>query len=91
MCTATLEAVTYNWVESMQYPQADFSINRKCTDIEAILEWQQNTGVVDVSEHPWMIEDWLKSAPQDAMKLPVPEAYKALFNNVSIRSNLAFD
>ncbi|KAL3958122.1 hypothetical protein ACCO45_008700 [Purpureocillium lilacinum] len=83
MCSATLEAVTYNWVEGMQYPQADFSVNRRCTDMEAILEWQKEDGVVDVTNHPWMIQDWLDSVPEDAPRLPIPVPYQNLFNATS--------
>ena len=51
--------------------------------MEAILEWQKEDGVVDVTNHPWMIQDWLDSVPEDAPRLPIPVPYQNLFNATS--------
>lgn len=66
----------------MRFPQADFSINRKCTDTEAILDWQEEERVVDISEQPWTIRDWLDEVPKGVPRVPIPQQYdRDLFND----------
>ncbi|KAH8150987.1 uncharacterized protein LAJ45_05170 [Morchella importuna] len=49
MCTASTDIVTQAWVEGQTHPFPDFSINRKCRDFNAILEWQDKN-VVDLDK-----------------------------------------
>ncbi|KAI5465074.1 hypothetical protein BGZ63DRAFT_440536 [Mariannaea sp. PMI_226] len=84
MCTATLEVVTYNWMEGMTHPQADFSVNRKCLDIEPILEWQEKEGVdIFNPDNSWMGRDWLKVA-ENASRVPVPPPLQELLKEVDM-------
>jgi len=41
MCDASVDVMTYNWMETQQNPFPDMSINRKCRDYEAVLKWHE--------------------------------------------------
>ena len=45
MCNANVDVITLDWVEGQQHPFPDFSINRKCVNFDAILEWQEKHAV----------------------------------------------
>lgn len=45
MCNANLDVITLDWVEGQKHPFPDFSINRKCMNFEAVLEWQHENKV----------------------------------------------
>ncbi|KAB5523991.1 hypothetical protein GE09DRAFT_1257804 [Coniochaeta sp. 2T2.1] len=81
MCTATLEAVTYNWMEGMRFPIADFSINRQCLDVEAIIRWEEERDVVLDFDDIKKIDEWLDNVPADTPRIPVPKPYLDLFNS----------
>ncbi|KAF7181872.1 hypothetical protein CNMCM7691_001169 [Aspergillus felis] len=44
-CNANTEFLTLNWVEDRQAPWPDFSVNRKCRDFNALVDWQRNNAV----------------------------------------------
>ncbi|KAJ5901436.1 tat pathway signal sequence [Penicillium taxi] len=51
MCSATLDVVTQPWVHGQLHPFPDFSINKKCRDFGAILEWHEKTTVGDLEAY----------------------------------------
>ena len=60
MCDANTDMVPQYWVEGQLHPFPDFSINRQCSDIEAIVQWQRSYQVDNekyvalrrLSDHP---------------------------------------
>ena len=45
MCDAGVDVITQVWVESQIHPFPDFSINRKCRNFDALLDWQDKNKV----------------------------------------------
>ena len=45
MCTANLDIYTHFWTDTFSHPFPDFSIEHKCRDFDAILDWQRKHGV----------------------------------------------
>lgn len=41
MCDASVDLVTYNWVETQKHPFPDMSINRQCRSFDTLLQWQE--------------------------------------------------
>ncbi|KAL4962565.1 oxidase ustYa family protein [Aspergillus stella-maris] len=64
-CNANTEVLTLNWVEDRHPPWPDFSINRKCGDWEALVQWQRDHAV-DVEMFEKM------PLPKDAFVWPAP-------------------
>ncbi|KAJ5928241.1 hypothetical protein N7466_007197 [Penicillium verhagenii] len=44
-CNANTEVLTLAWVEDRRAPWPDFSVNRKCRDFNALVDWQHNNAV----------------------------------------------
>lgn len=44
-CNANTEVLTLTWVEDRQVPWPDFSVNRKCRDFNALVDWQRENAV----------------------------------------------
>ncbi|KUL85238.1 hypothetical protein ZTR_08949 [Talaromyces verruculosus] len=42
MCSASVDVITYNWVEGKPKPVPDFNINHKYRDFKTLLKWQNN-------------------------------------------------
>ena len=42
MCTASVDMITYNWVDGQRLPFPDFNINKKCRDYDAIMGWHKD-------------------------------------------------
>ncbi|KAH3631723.1 hypothetical protein KXW27_001596 [Aspergillus fumigatus] len=64
-CNANTEFLTLNWVEDRQAPWPDFSVNRKCRDFNALLDWQ-HSNAVDPDKFDRM------PVPKDAFVWPAP-------------------
>ncbi|KAJ9606919.1 hypothetical protein H2200_008930 [Cladophialophora chaetospira] len=45
MCNANLEVYTHFWYRDTNGPFADFNVNKKCRDFDAILDWQNRNAV----------------------------------------------
>ncbi|KAF2968367.1 hypothetical protein GQX73_g5232 [Xylaria multiplex] len=41
MCSADLHIITYDWVDHVDYPWPDFSINRQCRNWDHMIDWIQ--------------------------------------------------
>ena len=39
VCHADADVITYNWVDTQQYPWPDLSVNRKCRSWDQIIQW----------------------------------------------------
>ncbi|KAI0098916.1 hypothetical protein GGR51DRAFT_417984 [Nemania sp. FL0031] len=39
MCSADLHIITYDWVDHVDYPWPDFSINRQCRNWDDVMAW----------------------------------------------------
>ena len=77
MCNADASMTTMTWLETQQRPFPDFSINRKCTDFDALVRWRdehaldvETVGAIHKGERP----DQTKMA----------EGYWKLFGNESV-------
>jgi len=82
MCTASMDVITYNWMESQYSPQPDFSINRQCRDFDAILRWQDENKVPDGLKK---MKEFVKEGGSfDAPRVPIPQKYLDLFANGTV-------
>ncbi|KAK3934703.1 hypothetical protein QBC46DRAFT_223217, partial [Diplogelasinospora grovesii] len=63
MCTGNVDVYTHTWVDAQKLPYAEFGIQKKCRDFDAILAWQE--------EHSVSMERVL-----NAEDLGPPEGYK---------------
>lgn len=68
-CAGNMDVVTFNWMETQEFPFFDFGINRVCRDWDRILEWQTNS---------------LETATADSFRMggereiPAPDLLKAM-------------
>ena len=45
MCNADASMTTHTWLETQERPFPDFSINRKCTDFDALKRWRDDNAL----------------------------------------------
>ncbi|KAL4882590.1 hypothetical protein BJY04DRAFT_217086 [Aspergillus karnatakaensis] len=64
-CNANTEVLTLAWVEGRRTPWPDFSINRKCRDVNTLIDYQL-TNTVDPDKFDRMVR------PKDAYVRPAP-------------------
>ncbi|KAL4918795.1 hypothetical protein BDW62DRAFT_217421 [Aspergillus aurantiobrunneus] len=64
-CNANTEVLTLAWVEDRKAPWPDFSVNRKCRDFNALVDWQRDNAV-DIEKFDQM------PLPKDAFVWPSP-------------------
>ncbi|KAL4783505.1 hypothetical protein BJX76DRAFT_357889 [Aspergillus varians] len=64
-CNANTEVLTLAWVEDRHPPWPDFSVNRKCRDFQALVDWQRDNAV-DYDKFDKM------PLPKDAFVWPSP-------------------
>jgi len=75
MCSANVDVVTHNWVETQRNPFPDFSINHQCRDFEAVLQWQEENKVPDAAAKVTLME-----RPAESEFLPAPKKLLDLIN-----------
>ncbi|KAI8946933.1 hypothetical protein F4801DRAFT_31548 [Xylaria longipes] len=46
VCSADLHIIGYHWVEHVDYPWPDFSINRQCRNWDHVMDWIQQRKVM---------------------------------------------
>ncbi|KAI0879014.1 hypothetical protein GGS24DRAFT_276867 [Hypoxylon argillaceum] len=51
MCSADLHIITYDWVDHVDYPWPDFSINRQCRNWDDVMEWVRQRKVMTSAAH----------------------------------------
>ncbi|KAL7917021.1 hypothetical protein ACQKWADRAFT_307810 [Trichoderma austrokoningii] len=51
MCNGDLHIITYNWVDHVDTPWPDFSLNRQCRDWDRIIDWVGKRGAKTSEEH----------------------------------------
>jgi hypothetical protein len=72
MCTANIDLITMNWMETQSNPFPDFSINHQCRGFEALVEWRKEN-IVD-------IEKWIAmEKPEHVRQVRAPKVYYELF------------
>ncbi|KAK0124096.1 hypothetical protein ONS95_009080 [Cadophora gregata] len=84
MCQGSLDVLTFNWMETQEWPYPDFFVNRQCRDFDAIVKWQ------DEHSLPLMMGRNL-TRPEGAKEIPAPAAFYEMFgkeSNVSIHDKL---
>ncbi|KNG80950.1 hypothetical protein ANOM_011107 [Aspergillus nomiae NRRL 13137] len=64
-CNANTEVLTLAWVDDRKAPWPDFSVNRKCRDFQALVNWQRENAV-DPDKFDRM------PIPRDAFIWPAP-------------------
>lgn len=69
-CNANTEVLTLSWMHNRTMPWPDFSLNRKCRDFDALVEWNKENSV-DIYKFGNM------TAPKNAYKWPYPMNTKA--------------
>ncbi|KAK3180940.1 hypothetical protein K4F52_007754 [Lecanicillium sp. MT-2017a] len=73
MCSATADVITQPWVEGQAHPFPDFSINKKCRDFDAILDWHERTMINDTKRFAEL------KKPDDFKAVPMSEEFHELF------------
>jgi hypothetical protein len=75
MCHANLDVITYNWIDKELLPFPDFSINHKCRNFDAVMDWHKENSVsVDTYLQLKMPEGFKIPDPVPGMGPIVPEA-----------------
>lgn len=64
-CNGNTEVLTLAWVEDRDIPWPDFSVNRKCRDFNALMQWQESN-VLDADKFDAM------PVPKGAFVWPAP-------------------
>ena len=72
LCHADADVLTYNWVDTQPYPFPDFSINRKCRDMEKLREWRDERAV-DLDKYTGM------KKPEGVRQLPFEPGYYEMY------------
>lgn len=84
MCQGSLDVLTFNWMETQDWPFPDFFVNRQCRDFDAIVKWQDENAL------PLMMGRNL-TRPEGAKQIPAPEALYEMFgreSNISIHDKM---
>lgn len=68
LCHADADVLTHNWVDTQPFPFPDFSINRKCRDMEKLREWRDER-IVDMDKYKGM------KKPEGVRQLPFEPGY----------------
>ncbi|KAI0503270.1 hypothetical protein F5B22DRAFT_559680 [Xylaria bambusicola] len=72
MCNANLDVVTFNWKETQEVPFPDFNLNKRCTDAELLIRWQEaNALPVEASRN--------FSRPEGVREVPMEDEYYRLY------------
>ncbi|KAI1277741.1 hypothetical protein F5Y07DRAFT_398294 [Xylaria sp. FL0933] len=72
ICHADAELLTMNWIEEVDYPFPDFSINKQCRDFETLLDWQAERAVD--------MDQWMNmTKPRDVTIIPGEKEWFQLF------------
>jgi hypothetical protein len=70
MCHADLDIITFNKVEGVEGPFADFSIQKKCRDFERVLEWQEANQIIVPESMGQETSPGIKEIPAVGNSLP---------------------
>jgi Mycotoxin biosynthesis protein UstYa len=54
LCHADVSVITFNYVEGIRGPMADFSINHQCRDFDSLLQWKLDHQV-NVTDEEWQL------------------------------------
>jgi hypothetical protein len=66
------------WMETQEFPFPDFSIDRKCRDINTLIKWRdEKAAVVDTEKYKSM------KKPKNINEIPAPREYYELFNETN--------
>ena len=72
MCHADTEIFTLQWMETQTYPFPDFSLNRKCKNFGAFIEFRDKNGVD--------LDKWIRMVkPAGVNQVPAPDEYYQVF------------
>lgn len=77
MCHADLEIITFNKVEGLRGPFADFSVQKKCRDFESILEWQEANQIILPDNMLQDTSPGIKEIPAVGNSLPFLKEFEA--------------
>jgi hypothetical protein len=67
-CSPSVDVITHNWMNTQHYPFPDFTLNKKCTDHNVLLDWQKSNRI---SQGQWADMAWQGPAPgEPVMELP---------------------
>lgn len=72
MCHSDLEVITFNKVEGVYGPFADFSVQKKCRDFESVLEWQEANQVLIPDNLREEASPGIQELPAVGNSLPFP-------------------
>ncbi|KAH7355385.1 hypothetical protein BKA65DRAFT_582307 [Rhexocercosporidium sp. MPI-PUGE-AT-0058] len=68
MCNANTDLITLQWMETQDNPFPDFSINHRCRDFNALVDWREKNAVD--------MEKWDEmTKPVGVKEVPLPEEY----------------
>jgi len=71
-CSANLDVITFNWKETQDLPFADFNTNKKCTNAEILVDWQEKNTIVAERARNF-------TRPPGAKEVPIGDEYFRIF------------
>lgn len=77
LCHADADVITYNWRDTQPHPFPDFSINRKCRNINDLIAFRDERRV-DMGKYEAMTK------PKDIRPLPMELGYYPMVWNASL-------
>lgn len=72
ICHADADIVTYNWMDTQHHPFPDFSINRKCRNLNTLFEWRDKRKVN-------MVRYMEMKKPLGVKQIPAEPGYYEMF------------
>ncbi|MCJ1313011.1 hypothetical protein MMC25_006687 [Agyrium rufum] len=72
MCHADADVATYNWMDTQPVPFPDFSVNKRCRNFDALVDWQDEHSV-DMAKYAEI------KRPANAKIIPAEPGYYEMF------------
>lgn len=76
-CQGSLDVLTFEWMETQDWPWPDFFVNRQCRNFESIVNWQDDHSL------PLMMGRNL-TRPEGAKEIPAPAAFYEMFGDENV-------
>jgi hypothetical protein len=73
MCNANLDVITFNWKETQLQPYPDFDLNKKCTNAEILMGWQEHNALPTKRSINF-------TRPDGAQQVPMEDEYYKMFD-----------
>ncbi|KAI3322289.1 hypothetical protein HD806DRAFT_523640 [Xylariaceae sp. AK1471] len=72
MCNANLDVYTFQWKETQVQPYPDFDLNKKCTDLNILVDWQEKNALPTKKSINF-------TRPHGAQQVPMEDEFYRMF------------